>query len=377
MATGAIIGGSAVVGLGSALLSSKAQSSAAGKAADAAKDAAEVQAAALLKMYDTTRADFMPYMEIGKQALYELSGYNPVTKEVTTPKTSSVTSNPVSQPSGTTNYPNPFNDPTGSFGSPLGGFGASYGDSNWDSWVPGSPYPGMPTNVGLNVPVGGPAVTSVAPAQPQTETTYEKTGPGIDPTGGAQKYMDALEALTFELDPTDEIYKWRQDEGEKAINSALAARGLHDSSYAVNRIGEFNRALTADEVERQYNQNYLRKYGQTVDLFNMANKLGSTTYNKYLDLVKIGTGAANSAGNASTATGQQLSSVYGNLGANLSNSYANQGAAEGAFWSGVGGAGQNALAAYGYGKNLGLWGNQGTASTPNNYLTQRQMQLGV
>ena len=276
--------------------------------ADAIQDAADKAAKIQKEMFKMTRKDYKPYRDIGIDALYEMAGY----EKVTTPGKSRRV--PVYD---TKKVRNP----------------------NYDRHDPssGSAYTTKKVLSGYKN-VGG-----------EDTIEWKKTGKGIDPTGGSKKYLNALEVLDFEFDPDDEVYKWRRDEGEGAINRFLASRGLHNSSYGADRLLDFNRDLQADEVGRQYNQNYLRKYGQNVDLFNMANKLGSQVYGKYLDLTNLGYGATGATGSAAINAGNALANIQGNLGNQMAD-------VKGSFWAGAGAAPINALVGYGYGKDAGLWG---------------------
>jgi len=78
---GNIIGGdpvtaiaiSTVAGVGGSLLSSSAQSKAAGKAADAQMEASRYATDAQIKMFKQTRKDMLPWMKTGKEAQFTLA----------------------------------------------------------------------------------------------------------------------------------------------------------------------------------------------------------------------------------------------------------------------------------------------------------------
>lgn len=190
--------------------------------------------------------------------------------------------------------------------------------------------------------------------------SYAKTGAGMDPTGGAGKYMGQLEGLSsnlnyksydpgqyikqlegygqnFQFNENDPAYQYQKEIAARDINRQAAARGLYGSRAALNQLDESGRAITASEYDKQYGrgrQNIMdlygmagteeqRGYGQAVDLYNrqrgnivdlygMAGQLGGTRYNALLDAVKIGTGAGATAGG------------LGNQGVGLTNSAYNQ-----------------------------------------------------
>lgn len=371
MATGAAIG-VGVVGAASSIYGASKQSS-------AIKGAAGDQTEALLQMFNISREDYAPYRDVGRNALYELAGYTPVTDTTTGAK--GIRGN---APAGT----RPSFEPTG-YGTP-GGFNGrgSLSFSDYDANLP--PGGAYSPNALRNTQQVIPSIPGTPP-----ETKYEQTGPGIDPTGGAgaymakledlefnpgditggaDKYKAALEELTFELDTNDPIYQWRLKEGEKAINQAAAARGGWNSRAAINQLSDYTMGLSADEVDRQYEQNYLRrynqlsdqynmaltlggkeyaantdnylkKYAQLMDLYNMAGQLGGKEYGKLLDLANLGYGAAGGSASNALATGGQLSSVYGNMGAQNAD-------IQGALYSGLGGVVPQSLATYNYLKTL-------------------------
>jgi hypothetical protein len=189
------------------------------------------------------------------------------------------------------------------------------------------------------------------------------------PTGGSEQYMNALAALDPTLagrinqamgvpegtDPLNALYTWQQEQGEKAINRAASARGLYNSRASINALADFNRALAAEEAQRIYGRavdEYGRQYGQQTDLFNLASQLGATRYGKVMDILNLGTGAQGAMSNAALATGQGIASNYLAGGNALAQSALNQGAAQGGFWSGLGGLPQNALASQYYWNQL-------------------------
>jgi hypothetical protein len=215
-----------------------------------------------------------------------------------------------------------------------------------------------------------------------------------DPTGGAQKYLDQLDSLKFNLNPEDEIYKWREEQTRKTIDQAAAARGMYNSRPTINAQSDANMALQGQEVDRQFNQNYLaqqnqlqnlynmalgiggtqygksvddytrkygqaadqfgmatqlggikygqaadtynRGYGQNMDAYNMSSQIGQTQYNKLLDAIKAGQGAAGAMGSIGANTAGGLASTYSNLGSNLGNIAMQQGQNNQSFWGGMG-----------------------------------------
>jgi hypothetical protein len=106
----------------------------------------------------------------------------------------------------------------------------------------------------------------------------------------------------FSMDPNDEVYKWKQEQGEEAINRALAARGLYNSRAGVNVLADFNKDLNAEESTMQYNR-ALQKYGLD---YSRATDLYNTKYGNALNLANIGRGASTTTAQAGTNTANSL-----------------------------------------------------------------------
>lgn len=134
-------------------------------------------------------------------------------------------------------------------------------------------------------PTGGAGQYRDALAQidPNVATDYMQALKNLDPavytdiTGGASKYKDQLEALEFKLNPTDDVYKWRQAQTEKTINQAAAARGVYNSRPTINALSDANMALQESEIGRQYGQ-FRDKQAQLQNLYNMAMQTGNAQY---------------------------------------------------------------------------------------------------
>ena len=71
------VGGSALVG---GIISSDMQRRSADKAANASQYGTDQATALQRYMYDTSRNDMMPYMNVGVQSLYDAFGYAPTTQ---------------------------------------------------------------------------------------------------------------------------------------------------------------------------------------------------------------------------------------------------------------------------------------------------------
>jgi len=199
--------------------------------------------------------------------------------------------------------------------------------------------------------------------------------------------------FSYSLDENDPAYQFKLQQAQKAIDQAAAARGMYNSRPTINALSDAQMAIAADEADRQFQRQkdvyginyqreadmynrakdvyginyqregdlynrakdvyginyqrnadvYNRDYGKLSDLFNMTTSLGGLDYSKQLDLTKLGAGAASSAGQGALATGQGLSSVYGQLGSSLGNYALLSGQNQADYQSGLGAVPNNYL----------------------------------
>lgn len=174
---------------------------------------------------------------------------------------------------------------------------------------------------------------------------------GFQPQAGEylQQLIDFDPDFTTELDTTDPIYQWKQERGEESINRAMAARGMSDSRPAVNALVEFNKQLAAAEADKQYGRAqalYDRRRGQATSLYGFKSALDTDRYNRLLNLVNIGTGAAGQVGQQGMQTGQTVAGIQQGLGQNLAQNYMTQGNIQGNMWANIGAAPMDAYNMY-------------------------------
>lgn len=119
--------------------------------------------------------------------------------------------------------------------------------------------------------------------------------------------------------------KYQLTQGTKALNRAMASRGLSGSGNAVNRLTDLNSSIATSDWSNQYS--------------------------RILDALKLGTGASSSMGSAgnvlSGATGQnagQTSATAMSAGNTLAGIYGNLGTNQASLYSGLGGQTSNAAA---------------------------------
>lgn len=165
---------------------------------------------------------------------------------------------------------------------------------------------------------------AVKALQPYIDAGYRGLAAFETTPSGADVSELPSTTIDFEFDPEDQIYKTQQEEGEKAINRALAARGLYSSRAGVNALADFNRKLIADETQNQYSR-ALAKYGRDIDRFGTVNALAQQELNKYYSLANLGRGTATSQGSLGTQAAGNISGAYLNQGNALANIYGNQG----------------------------------------------------
>jgi hypothetical protein len=111
-------------------------------------------------------------------------------------------------------------------------------------------------------------------------------------------------------------YDWQKQQGEEAVNRALAARGMHNSRVGVNALSDFNQNLNANTYRQQVS-----------DLYNVSN---------------LGRGAASTAASLGQNSATNIGNTYMNAGQNIAQGMVNRGQT-------LGGTVANALGAIGNG----------------------------
>jgi hypothetical protein len=140
-------------------------------------------------------------------------------------------------------------------------------------------------------------------------------------------------------------YEAKYTLGMEELNKQLQARGLAPSGVGATRAADLSRRLTSEDYagERTY------KRGTLTDLYKSRYSENTDRYNRLLDQVKMGQGAAGSMGQA----GNQYAQGVGQAAMQA-------GEAKAGFYSGLGGLTGNAastgLKAYDYGNKQGWWG---------------------
>jgi hypothetical protein len=204
-------------------------------------------------------------------------------------------------------------------------------------------------------PAPGPAPAPFrlhTPTTPTNQLAYRALPSQDDPVIPEVLEREEVDPFTASLDEESPYYKFQQELGERALNRAMAARGKFDSSTAINALSDFNRALGAEETERQYGrrkeaygrrvEDYMRRYGRIMDEYGLRNQ----AYQRLLDQIRMGELAAGQQQLGATQTGQQVGNIYGQIGRAGAAGQLGQGQAWGQFWGGAAALPMNALSQY-------------------------------
>lgn len=146
-------------------------------------------------------------------------------------------------------------------------------------------------------------------------------------------------------------YAWQKQQGEEAVNRALAARGMHNSRVGVNALSDFNQNLNANTYRQQVS-----------DLYNVSN---------------LGRGAASTAASLGQNSATNIGNTYMNAGQNIAQGMVNRGQTLGGTVSNALGAIGNGISNYSYMNalsdmgskisNLNSSGSIGGAFDPSQY----------
>lgn len=141
------------------------------------------------------------------------------------------------------------------------------------------------------------------------------------------------------------LYDWQKQEGQRAIDAAMASRGKLGSSVAVNALADYTGRLGAEERQRQIG-----------DFMNLAN---------------IGRGAATQVGNVALSGGNALTNLQQGLAGNIGGLQQNLTQQRGSMWANIGSIPANLLATQQYTNALsgggGYGGGGGYVASPNQF----------
>lgn len=151
----------------------------------------------------------------------------------------------------------------------------------------------------------------------------DKAASTLDPwIQGGKQAMDAFTALLMGGNSTSAmlnnspLYKFRRQEGERAINRQLASRGLYNSGAGLETLARFGAQLEGEESEKVYSR-----------LAGLIN-VGATASN---NLAGIQGSLGNALLSGTTALGSTIGQIYANAGGPI-------GAAQAGRYNAIGGA---------------------------------------
>lgn len=310
----AAIVGSTVVSAGTSLLGAgnasnaanaagQAQVDAASKSADAQLQAAQLSIAEQQREYDLARSDFAPYRNIGTASLSELAALYGIGQNGLLPLTSANSNGtgvPISsQRSGHTT--------------------AEVSQAEIDAAVKaaGNLKQGQIATVSLP---SGVYEVGLDPNAQGTSPNVQRFLPGYGPSGagGATSPSVADAYARFQTSPG---YQFRLDQGVKAVNNSLAARGLVNSGSEQKAINDYAQGQASSEFT-----NYANRLAQLAG-FGSAATSGTTA---------AGTSAANAISNANIAAGQGAANAYTAAGTAQANALLGSASAYNQGLSGIG-----------------------------------------
>jgi hypothetical protein len=175
------------------------------------------------------------------------------------------------------------------------------------------------------------------------QTSTDSVVPAVPLPSYDELVYNPMENWNYEQSPA---YKAKYSLGMEELNKQMQARGLASSAVGGNRALDFARRLTADDytTERGY------ETGRRTDRYKGLMSENTDAYNRLLDQVRIGQGAAGSLGSA----GNQYAQGVGQ--ATMA-----AGQAQAGFYAGLPGMAYNTAAAglkaYDTGQRAGWWGS--------------------
>jgi len=204
-----------VGGIAAGYFGSKAQADAAKSSAKAQNDATMAGIDLQREMYNQARSDYSPYRQVGQNAI---PLYNELTRE---------------RDKGTQNALTDYQN------------------------YQGQNLPGSNLSVNLANPNQYTVDTNIAKVNPNSFNAINTKSYALDPS---QYQADSSNVINFQMDPTDAVYKWKQDQAQKGVAQNMAAAGLSGSKYGMSLSQDANMRVAADEADSQFNRE-MQKYG--------------------------------------------------------------------------------------------------------------------
>lgn len=265
----AVVGGA--VAAGGAIIGGMQASDAAKAAGEAQKASTQQGIDATLAMYNQSRADLLPYLQTGYSAL------------------------PYLQYLATGQVPQDIPMTQGATGGGATGYSME----------------SLPArNVLANIPENPPGFTQKFWDEVKNKSQEAVTAADQQAASQPSPYSNAIANFNPNFMFETPGYKWQLEQGQRAIDAAMAKRGKLNSSTAVNALADFTGNLSANEYNNAWNR-----------LFSLGT---------------MGQGTASSTGNASLQTGNALAGLYANQGAASANAINQAGQNRASLWSNLG-----------------------------------------
>lgn len=266
ISTGAAILGGAAISGGLGLLGSK-------KAGKSMSDAAGMSADVQREMYGQTRKDLMPFMDAGYSAIYRLQDLmglsNPESRAARSGRMA-----PTREQFTKTDAPSIGSNPFRGGMSSRGGY------------QPGYMAPG-----------GSPSTTFDQAGFDKATADYEArlAGAGAAPEG----FGSLAEDFSLENFREDPGYRFRLEEGEKALTRGALARGMNRSTPTLEALMNYNQGMASQEFQASFGRDAVEKdraYNYLMSMAGMGENAAAKTGS-------AGMNAASNIGSAAMAGG--------------------------------------------------------------------------
>lgn len=314
----------AAVGIGGAVLSSRAQTRAANTAANTAEQNTAANNALAREMYGNNSARLDPYAANGMAASNVLNGMLLGTTAPAAVAAGNVQTTPAST-MGTAPWTyaqiaamrndgirgnaeraqaelDAFYANRLSSGAPAGGAATNAG-------YPGFPYAAQPTPAPSQPKTPYPVMDgSTASLLPGRDGVASGTG-GVA-TGGVNPNQSAWDQFRNSTN-----YQFRLNEGMKALNQGYAARGMLESGAAMRGINDYAQNFASNELG-----NYMNLLSQQQQMgMGAASALAGVGQNMVNNVTANNNAAASAAANAALMRGQSNANMWGNIAGSIGN----------------------------------------------------------
>lgn len=152
--------------------------------------------------------------------------------------------------------------------------------------------------------------------------------------GGFPDWNEQFKAPTDVTEQNDPGYKFRLEQGQKALENSAAARGGILSGNTAKAITQYGQ----DYASNEYSQVYGRAFNEYSTRYNQFETNQANKFNRLSSLAGGGQIAANQLNANLGQTAGNVSDIYGREGQQVGNSLINAGAARASGYAGIGNA---------------------------------------